>query len=239
MNYNLNNLFGKRAEEVANVTPSTGGGQYKKMVPPTRINEDGTVEVTGFVSGVTIKDYKFDEEKNQVVITYVDPSGATIMDWHIDPEFDQRIQSASEQAKEVQTNIAFSHLIQVAKSYVYSNTVESALAALAKETNNSFSFRQVSDVIEKLIKSDKNKTSNDISLKLLPTANTIAEDADIKYRVGRKNGKFIGQTDSAYGPEFKNPNGQYGDITIVTKIDKTPDFNSIDEVFSTPDIELL
>lgn len=240
MSYSLSSIFGNKTEQITNSasTNTAGNSQYKKMIPPHTVDGD-TIKITGFVPNVIVKEWKFDEEKNQVVVVYESTvDGSTQMDWYLDPKFDERIQKQTETVKQIQEQIALGKLIQITKSYVYSSTVNNALVELEKSTGGNFSYKQLADTLEALLKSDKNKTNNDISLKVLPTT---AQGIEPKYRVATKNGKFIGQTGSDFGPQFVKPDEQYGDIVTFTKIEETADFtnSSVDDIFVGSDIELL
>lgn len=230
MSYSLKNLFG---DNVPAATTSTGNSS-KRMVPPTVAKEDGTIEITGFVPSVTIKDWKFDEEKNQLVVTYQDATGATIPGWYVDPEFDQVIQRQEDPSKkEMMTGMRLNLIKRIAQSYVYNNSINNALIAMG----DGFSFKQFVETLGTLVLGEENKTNNDVSLKLLFSE---ANGVEPKYRVGRDN--FIGVTgDEKYGPKFTKRGNQYDDVTEFQVIEKTADFDNsnINEIFSTPEINLL
>lgn len=235
MGYSLKSVYGDKA--VPTVTTASTGGNYKKMVPPTQVTPEG-FEITGFVPGVIVKEWKFDSEKNQLVVTYEDETGATIRDWYTDPEFDTRIiNQENESTKEMMVNISLNTIKTIVQKYVYSSSINNAIVALGDD----FTFEQYVTTLGDLIMGEKNKVEGDVSLKLILVD---SEGTEPKYKVGRN--KFIGKTgDTQWGPAFVVKGNQYDDKTTFKYVEKEADFSnaaedSIDSVFGGGnDVELL
>lgn len=228
--YSLKNIFGDKTEQIVNAPVKGGGTQYKNMVPPTKVNDDGSIEITDFVQNVTVKEWSFDEAKNQLVVTFQDGEGATIREWYSDPEFDTLIGRQEDPAKkETMIGMRFNTIKNIVTRYVYTSAVNQALVALG----DNFTFKQFVETLGEVILGDKNKIADvNVGLKLLFADSQGVEE---KYRVGRNN--WIGNYgDQQWGPKF-NLEGQYADKIKFDKIEKTPDFGSgINDIFATNDI---
>lgn len=238
MSYSLGLIYGGDDKIPAATAPVS---RFKRMLPPMETLADGTIEITGFVPGVTVKEWKFDEEKNQLVVTYAaiqDGEEATIRDWYTDPIHDSRyIKQEDPAKKEMIASITLNTIKGIVQRYVYTAAINNKL----KELPATWTFEQYVTLLGELLSGDKDKVKQDVSLKLVFDK---SEGVEYKVKVGKN--KFIGKTgDDKFGPSFIKKGNDFDDITNFNKVEKTEDFSNdelggIDDVFSgSVDVALL
>lgn len=221
MNYDFSQIFGDKE-----VKTTTGTGSFKPMVPPVETLEDGTLFITGFVQGVTITDWKYDEDKKQLVIDFQSPDGGSNRKYISDPATREYITSKDETKQAELSGYVLKEISNVAQRFVYQNAILKAVQALG----SGFTFQQYVETIGALVLGDKDKTNQDVLLKLVFKD---SESQAPRYVIAQNS--YIGSP--GFEPKWKSDGGQYDDKRSFTYITALPDFSSqsdtLDDIFST------
>lgn len=229
---NLKSIYGQDAA----VKPSNSEGGYKNMIPPTITLADGTIQITDFVKGVTIKSYVYDAVKDQAVITF-EKDGATVRKYLGNPLTDKRITGQADPVKKANMLMwGYREFTNIVNQFVYKNAVERKI-----DEAGDMEFPAYVTLLGQILESGEDRINQEVWLKLVFRESTGAKPV---YDVGRNT--YIGN--EGFTPKWTENGNQWDDIRNFALIEKTPDYSSdgatnasdADDIFGgNEDLELL
>lgn len=214
-------MYGEGAEVKEN---KGGGSNYVDLVPPTTVLADGTIEITDFVKGVTIKKWSYNEAKDRIDIIF-EKDGATRFK-NVDNPEKRAANAKSEESKTKMLNYAYKYINGIVKNYVYSSAVDRKIKDAGDMT-----FKQYAELLGSILEEKKDLTNNEVWLKV-----TFRDATGTEPQYTVPNDNWIG-TEKFNTPEFKKKGDQYDDITNFEKVEKIANFDNegsadINDVFS-------
>ena len=195
---------------------------FSPLVPPTTTLEDGSLEITGFVQGVTWGGFKYKEDGTGAFFTF-EKDGENIAKYIKEPTKQKHIEALIEagdtdRAKEL-IGYTYSGILRDAKYFIKDEVVMSKAAEL-NETG--ITLQTLGEELFKLTQDKANlKNTDNVVLKI---GFQKATGTEPKYTIPQK--KYLGKTTDKgnYAVDWVDLGGTYGDIKNFAFVEATDTF---------------
>lgn len=191
----------------------SASSQYTPLVPPIKTWEDGTLEITDFVTGIDWTGFKYNEEKAEngspAVFTFSNKDGDSIGKFMKDPLFDPKVTQLSDEDpdKKIKIGRVYSNVINdIAGKFLTPKAIETALVSMkgVKEYN----LRNLAETLFEATKNPENlQNTDDLSLKVVFQASTGVSPKFTLPMFGylgkKSNSKFKFNTEGQYADKLK------------------------------------
>lgn len=205
---------------------STSTNRFVALVPPTETLEDGSLEITGFVTGLQITGYKYDEQNNQAIYTLSNEEGESIPKYYKEPATRSDIvkyynegEDGNEESKALakkRLGGEYKRLLSVFKKFVKEPVVLEAAKV------KPFTLQSFSDAIFEKMKDKTNlRNTDNVEVKIVFQKSTGEKP---KYKIPKDN--WIGNTTDSgdFKLKFETDKGDWSDIKNFAFVEATDTF---------------